>query len=56
MIDIIMDTTGDEPPLKVTTDVKGRHPTLGMTFSNDPEKDLVLLKCKPGTPSAWITK
>ena len=56
MIGIIMDTTGDGPSMEIKIDVTGRHPTLGMTFSTEPGKSLVLLKCNPGTPSARIPK
>ena len=56
MTGIIMDTTGDGPSLEISVEVKGRHPTLGLIFSQDQHDTTILQKCNPGTPAARIPK
>ena len=56
MVRIIMGTLGDGPSLDAEIETRGRHPTLGLTFSHNTDDTLILIKCNPGTPSARIPK
>ena len=42
-----MDMTGYGPSLEVNIEVKGRYPTLGLTFSKAQDKDTILQQCNP---------
>ena len=56
MSGIIMDITGDGPSTMVTIEVKGRHPTLGLKFSDKHDRSTVLVQFNPGTPAAKLLK